>query len=133
MKMESHFVTFYSPGTFVAENTTVPIPSWDIKLAEKMAKDITERHNAHPYCFQFTTRGRDDNELDSKVTKISCRYFIEGKVETLAEVERTQPGSILASNMRCNHIKRVISTTKGWKWTIPLKDDDYILHPAVTR
>lgn len=32
--MEAHFVTFFSPGTFVAEDTTKPIDSWNLPLVD---------------------------------------------------------------------------------------------------
>lgn len=62
--MEKHFVTFLSPGTFMAEDRTMPIPSWDVKLAQQMAESVKERYEAIPYAFYFTTRSRTDEELD---------------------------------------------------------------------
>ena len=43
-KVEKHFVTYYSPGTFVAETTEEPIDSWDVEVAKKRAKNIKERY-----------------------------------------------------------------------------------------
>ena len=80
--MKKHFVTFLSPGTFVAEESTKPIDSWDVDKAVKMARSIKERHNARPYGFQFSTRERGPDDLDSKVTKQSGVYWLGGKVET---------------------------------------------------
>ncbi len=130
--MQQHFVTFYSPGTFVAEMTERPIASWDTKLAVQMSKKISERYNAKPYGFRFTTRARSAKELDSKIVKTSCLYYIEGKVETLKQVEeRNDPKeSILLSNMRCNKYKRVITTNTPWRWTQPLEDGDIVLKEA---
>ena len=36
--MKKHFVTFFSPGTFIAESTTKPIESWNIEEAKEMAE-----------------------------------------------------------------------------------------------
>ena len=47
--MNKHFVTFYSPGSFVAETTTREIESWDIRKAQEMADKISERYDATPY------------------------------------------------------------------------------------
>lgn len=129
--MEKHFVTFYSPGTFVAETTEKPIDSWDVKEAQRMAKSITERYGATPYAFQFTTRGRGPDDLDSKVTKRSGMHYMHGKVETLAEIEaRNDPSeAILRSNMRGNGWDRVVTNTKGYRWTQPLGKDDVVLAP----
>lgn len=127
--MQQHFVTFYSPGTFVAENTTKPIDSWNVDDAVAMAALITERHGAKPYGFRFTTRGRGPDDLDSKEIAKSPMHYIGGKVETLEEVEaRNDPSeSILRTNMRGNGYKRIWSTTSVWQWTQPLSDDDVVL------
>lgn len=127
--MQAHFVTFYSPGTFVAEGTTKPINSWDVDTAVAMSATITERHGAKPYGFRFTTRGREDDELDSKVIATSPMYYIGGRVETREEVEaRNDPSEeILRSNMRCNGYTRIWTTTEGWKWTQPLNDEDVVI------
>ena len=127
--MKQHFVTFYSPGTFVAEQSTEAIDSWDVDAAQKMAENVKERHGATPYAFQFSTRSRGSDDLDSHVSERSSMYFVNCRVETLAEVEeRNDPKErILRSNMRNNGYDRIATTTKGWKWTQPLKADDVVL------
>jgi hypothetical protein len=128
--MTAHFVTFYSPGTFMAEDTTKPIDSWDVSKAMEMAKSITERHGAIPYGFVFTTRKRRDTDLDSKVTKRSGTYYLPHcKVETIADLKAKADSedSILISNMECNGWDRVVTTTKGWRWTQPLREGDVVL------
>lgn len=127
--MEKHFVTFMSPGTFMHEMTTKAIDSWDIKQAQKMAHEITERYSATPFAFQFSTRTRADDELDSKVSAESPTYYLGGKIETLAEVEaRNDPKEdILRSNMRGNGYERIITNTNSWKVTVPFRDDDVLL------
>ncbi len=127
--MKQHFVTFYSPGTFVAETTTQPIHAWDVDLAKAMARKIKERHGATPYGFQFETRGRSDEDLDSHVTATSPLYYLGGKVETLAEVKAraTEDDRILLSNMECNGYERIITNTNSWKSTHPLQPTDVVL------
>jgi hypothetical protein len=129
MMMQQHFVTFFSPGTFVAEHTTKPIDSWSVETAREMMATVKERYDATPYGFRFTTRGREDHELDSKVIAKSPMHYVGGKVETLAEVEaRNDPKEdVLRSNMRCNGYDRIWTTTEGWKWTQPLNADDVVL------
>lgn len=129
MEMQQHFVTFYSPGTFVAETTQKPIEAWNMDDAVAMAGNITERHSAKPYGFRFTTRGREAGDLDSKVIATSPMYYIGGKVETLEEVEaRNSPDEeILRSNMRYNGYNRIWTTTNGWRWTQPLRVDDIVI------
>jgi hypothetical protein len=100
MKVKAHFVTFYSPGTFVAETTEKPIQSWDIEIAKKMARAIKERYGAVPYGFRFSTRSRSEKDLDSKVTATSPLYYLGGTVETLEQVKAraTERDKILISN-----------------------------------
>src|SRR5688572_12971577 len=122
--MRQDFVTFLSPGTFVHEETTKPIDSWDVGKATAMARDIKERHSATPFAFQFSTRERGPEDLDSKVTKTSGRYYLGGKIETLAEIEaRNDPDEqILISNMRGNDWHRVIVNTNSWKIVQPFTE-----------
>ena len=127
--MEKHFVTFYSPGTFMPEMTEKPIASWDVEVAKGMALAVSERYNATPYAFKFTTRGRGPDDLDSKVIRSSNLYFLGGRIETLAEVEaRNDPKEeILRSNMRGNGIKRIIINDNSWRFTGEFHDDDVLL------
>jgi hypothetical protein len=130
MTVTAHFVTFFSPGSFVSEETTEPVNSWDPAAALTRARQITERHNAKPYGFRFTTRTRTDADLDSKVSATSPMYYFGCKVETLAEVQARAPGSILAENMRINDIARIATTTSGYRHSAPLKDEDIVLDDA---
>lgn len=127
--MEKHFVTFYSPGTFVAEQTTKPIESWDVNEAMAMATKISERNAATPYGFKFSTRGRGENDLDSKVIKSSNFYYLGGEVMTLQQVkDKHDPkDNILISNMECNGWDRIVVNRNSWRWTQPLEESDVVL------
>lgn len=129
MSAHAHFVTFYAPGTFVAESTTREIDSWDVEKAMEMARGMKMRYNAAPYGFRFTTRARRDDELDSRQIDQSPFYFLGGKVETIDEVRRRNDPKerILLSNMECNGYDRIIINTNSFKWTQPLEKDDIVL------
>lgn len=129
MIMERHFVTFYSPGTFVVEMTERPIDSWDVDAAIAMAAEIVERYNARPYGFRFSTRTREEDDLDSKVSATSPMHYFAGTISTLEEVKaRDLPDEkILRSNMECNGYDRIITTETPWKWTQPLEPEDIVL------
>lgn len=128
--MRQHFVTFYSPGTFVAEETTRPIAAWDVEAAQAMSSSVSERHGARPYGFRFTTRERGEADLDSHVTAKSPMYFLPHcVVRTVADLD-PQRDSILISNMEGNGWPRVVQTTEGWSWTVPLAEKDVVLSPA---
>ena len=113
--MEKHFVTFFSPGTFVAETTEKPVDSWDVEAARKMADEITERYGATPYGFRFTTRTRGPDDLDSKVSAKSPMYYINCKVQTLEflEARNREDERILVSNMKSNGWDRVGDDARG--------------------
>lgn len=127
--MEQHFVTFYSPGTFVAETTTKPIDAWDVNRAVEMALHICERYHARPYGFRFHTRARTDQELDSTEVARSGMYYLNCKVETLADIQAQQDpkDKILISNMECNRWDRIVTPKQGWRWAQPLLDGDVVL------
>ncbi len=127
--MIKHFVIFFSPGTLFSEQTEKSINSWDVGKAVKMAKKIKERHGATPYGFCFTSRGRKDDELDSKEIRRSGTYFLGGKVLTLKDVkERNDPkDKILISNMESNHFNKVIENCNSWKTVQPLSRKDKVL------
>ena len=127
--MKKHFVEFFSPGTLVAESSLLPIDNWDVEKAMKMADTITERHGATPYGFQFVTKAREDDELDSKIVKRSKTYYLGGKVFTLAEIKKKNDPDdrILISNMEGNHYPAVIINTNSWKWTQPFEKGDVLL------
>jgi|SRR5579872_800893 len=127
--MQQHFVTFYSPGTFVAESSTEPIESWDVETAKTLAKGIKERHGATPYGFRFTTRGRSNDDLDSSVIDTSPMYYLGGTVETLEEVKNRATGDerILVANMEGNGYEKIITSTNSWRWTQPLQPTDVVL------
>lgn len=130
MTVTAHFVTFFSPGTFVAETTTEPIDSWNPAAALLRARQIIERHGASPYGFRFTTRTRTDADLDSKVSATSPMYYFGVKIETLAEVQAREPDSILAQNMRINRIALIVTTTGGYRSAAQLKPEDIVLDDA---
>ncbi len=124
--MKRHFVTFYSPGTFVGEQSTKEIESWDPEKAREMMADIEARYGATPYGFRFTTRKRGMRQLDSEVVETSGMYYVDCKVQTLEDVQ-ADGAHVLADNMRINHWDRVVTTTKGWAWSQPLQEGDVVL------
>lgn len=126
--MKAHFVTFLSPGTLVFEETEKPIKSWDVRKAVQMSKKVTERYNAKPFGFFFTTRQRSDSELDSKQVARSKMYYLGGKLMTLQQVKAEMPDAeILISNMQCNKIKQVLVNNNSWRVVVPFEAGDTLL------
>lgn len=127
--MQKHYVHFESPGTFVAETNTKEVPSWDVDLAVAMSSDIQQRHGARPYGFYFTTRARGEEDFDSKQVARSGMYYLGGKVETREEVDaRNDPSEdVLRFNMRANNVRRIWTSTNGYRWTRALEDGDTVI------
>ena len=126
MSNQKHYVTFYSPGSFVSETTVKEIDAWSVDLAVRMAKEIKERHRATPYGFTFKTMESDG--WSPKTVKESGMYYLGGKLLSLADIPDTSENSILRSNMICNNYEYVIENTNSWKITLPFyKDKDTVL------
>lgn len=127
--IKQDYVIFYSPGSFVAEQTQKPVEGWNVEAATEMARGIRERHGATPYGFCFITRGRRDDELDSREIARSPTYYLGGRIETIEEVEaRNDPKeSILRENMRGNGYDRIVVNDNSWRWTQSLRPDDVVL------
>lgn len=121
--MIAHTVTFYSPGTFLLETSTLEIQEWDVDQALRLSFNVIERHGARPFSFRFNT------EEDGKPVVSSPLYYIGGRVRTLADVEADNlPNEeVLRWNMKNNGIARVIETNTSYKHTSELKDDDIVL------
>lgn len=141
-----HYVTFYSPGTFVSETSTKQIGEWDTAEAVKLSEAIVERHGARPYAFRFETMREGDGVADPEGVvhkveptklKSSGMYFIGGNLRSYKDVVRdNRPNeSILRSNMDCNRIPYVCEVTRGYLSTHPFEENDSIVDAAgnVTR
>lgn len=129
--MQKHFVTFYSPGTFMNETSRKEVDSWDVEKAVEMAHSITERYNATPYAFRFSTVDKTGSDWDMQTEDVARGplYFLGGTVRTYKEVcEQDDPDeNILRSNMKSNDYKRVITNTNSWETTVPFGDEDILL------
>lgn len=126
--MKKCFVTFYAPGTFVAEQTTKCVANWDIEKAVEMMAGIEERYHAKPYGFQFYTMKRGWGDFEPKEIDRSPFYYVNCKVQSLEDIEAEGgPASILAQNMRTNGWDRVVTTMEGWSWSQPLNKGDIVL------
>lgn len=126
MSNQKHYVTFYSPGSFVSESTSKEIDAWSVDLAIRMAKDIKGRHGATPYGFSFETKESDG--WSPKTVKESGMYYLGGKLLTIDDIPDTDGNSVLRDNMRFNNYEYVIENTNSWKVTLPFdKNKDTLL------
>lgn len=136
--MKKEFVTFYSPGTFVSEYSQKPIETRDVRKAVEMAASISERYNAKPYAFDFTTRIVADPipdgyggtlNVEAKTIDTSGHYFLSGRLETVEDVERRRDheDTILLSNMRGNGMWIVCVTNNGYRHVMAFKEQDFVV------
>lgn len=128
--MEKHFVHILSPGTFLSEENTYEIDRWgDVQKALELARTVKQRYGARPYGFCFSTRRREIDDFDSKVSQRSGMYYIGGTIETYEEVmARNDPDEeILRSNMKSNGYKRIVVNRNSYKFTAPLHEGDMVL------
>lgn len=124
------FVTFFYPGSLFEERASEPVGSRDL------AK-LTVPKGA--YAFQFFDRTDGVIELDGDLTPVmgkaknhSPRYYPDGKVLTLAEVEAERGAdSILAQNMRDNGWGCIIRTRRGTYQ--PLEEGDEVVPTTAAR
>lgn len=139
MPTRKHFVTFLSPGTFVSEETTKPIDTWDPVQAVTMGETIVERYGAKPYAFYFATflvaDPIPDGEggtlaVQGKEVERSGMYHLGGKVESFDEVvARNDPKEeTMRRNMEWNDHQYVCITTNSYKHCAIFNEKDVVVN-----
>lgn len=127
-----HFVTFFSPGTFVSEYTTKPIKSRNTKLAAQMAREIKERHGATPYGFRFETRIKfiaARITAESPSVKTSKMFYLGGCVRSSAKVlaGKHPTEKILRENVKSNKYPAIIVNRNSYEIACPFLKGDVLL------
>lgn len=130
MKIQTHYVTFLSPGSFMSEQTTEKVDSWDVQAAVERSKEIVERYSARPYAFHFQTKEFDSDTGRHEVIANSPTYYLGGVVYSYEEVvARNDPNeSILRDNMKYNHMSHIIQFANPYRITQPFREDDIRLN-----
>lgn len=93
MTMQQHYVTFYSPGTLVPEQTTRRVDAWDVAAAVAMAGEDILRSNmrcngwerilTNRNSYAFTT----DMRADDVVLRIGTLIYFRSPVRSLQSGE----------------------------------------------
>lgn len=139
-----HFVDFFSPGTFVSEQSRREVKALDTREAVEIANGIQERHAAKPYGFQFVTCIVSDAipdgeggklEVAPKEVERSGTHYLGGKLLMYDEMPETKDTHILRSNMRGNNMPICIENCNSWRFTGEFKEKDCIVDAdgSVTR
>lgn len=127
--MEKHYVSFYSPGTFISECTSKEIDSWDVEKAKEMARDIKDRYGSNTYGFRFRTQNHSDDDMTVQVTKLSGMYFFSGTIRSISFIilQDKPEEKILRSNMITNGWDSVIEINNPHKLVLPFEKGDVLL------
>lgn len=129
------FVEFFSPGTFVSEQSVRPCKHGDIMGALEMARTVKERHNAAPYGFRFYTverqivddgQGNTAQKSSEKINR-SGMHYITGTLLKYDEIPETSSTQILRDNMRCNDYAYCIENRNSYRFTGEFAQDDCIV------
>lgn len=121
--MIQHYVKFYYPGFFFAEDSVEAIDHRDPDKVE-VPKSA--------YGFFFFDRKEIDDDgdvLQSDSLNESGTYFI-GEVKSLDEIPETPENEILRRNMKVNGWTNVVKLECGWYQ--PFKDGDQIYRPLTS-
>lgn len=138
---QQEFVTFYSPGTLFAEQTSKAIERRDSALAVALGESIVERYGARPWGFRFETRIVADPvpdgmggtlRVESRTLDTSGMHYLGGRLETFDDVAARNDASesILRSNMRCNGMWIVVANERTRAQ--PFDEADVIVDAAGT-
>jgi hypothetical protein len=134
--MRKHFVEFFSPGTFVPEQTRKPIDAWNPVVAVELANGITERYGAKPYGFKFVTVLTADPVPDGEGGQLTVEpkevarsgtHFLGGRLLTFDEIPDAEEFKTLRFNMGCNDMPIVIENSNSWKFTGAFHEKDCIV------
>jgi len=103
------YIEFFLPGLVLSDTDA-------IEVTPKTLANLPVPKNAFAFCYYhiLETEAPDGTVLKSDRLGVSGRYYIGGRVLTLADVKQEMPGErILIDNMEGNGWDRVIQTPLG--------------------
>lgn len=140
---EKIYARFLSPGTFVHEESRVPLETGTVDEALRLSSTLVERHGARPFGFMLLTMlvhepipdGRGGTlEVVPKELERSGMYFLGGQVLRFEEVRAQEPPeSVLSRNMENNDFPIVIETVRGYRAANPFRVDDVSIDPETGK
>lgn len=119
--MLKHYVRYLYPGVFMPEEKVEEVKKRDIKIKNPPKLSSLD-------CFAYYFFDRMEIEFGKEILKgnecnQSKRYYVGGKLYTLAKLKKEKPGlTTLVNNMECNHWKKVILCRTG-NWQPFMKGD----------
>ena len=136
--MRKHYVRYFSPGTFLSEESERPIYAWDVELAAQGARKVNERYGAKPYAFVFLAKLVGDPvpdgeggvlQVEPKEVMRSGYYYLKGKLLTIEDIKarRNPTESILLSNMQANGWPIVVETCNSYRSIQPFEERDFVI------
>lgn len=135
-----HFAEFYSPGTILAEVSTVELECDSIEEAVYRSKSIVVRHGATPYAFDIVTKivappvdgGEDGVMMDviPKEVERRGRFYLGGKLRRFGEVVKAEgENAVIVFNMRSHECPICIEIVNGYRSTHFFDENDVIVNP----
>lgn len=123
-KKTKHFVTFYYPGAFVAEDSTMEIDY-------RFLGDVLGLKNAKgAYGFTFHSIDYinfDGKEYKSEIFDKTGMFYIDGEIFTFKQMKKRFPEEhISISNMEVNRWEKIVRTNAGW--FLPFRKNDQIIN-----
>lgn len=131
-----HKAIFFSPGTFVCEQTSRDIDSWDTVAAVALGADIVERHGAKPFGFQFATYLIADPiadgeggllQVEPREVERTGTYYLGGEVLKYDDIPSTDDTRILLGNMKGNRYPLVIENRNSYRFTTFFNAKDFVV------
>ena len=134
MKIEHkdhYLVTFYSPGTFFSETSSIRLDELDINKILKKAKGTSERYNAKPYGYTWKQIreffiGKEKLEKEEVLDESKGYIFITGNV--IFSKDLTNPDeNIFKSNLESNAGGVGIQNFNSYKFSYFFDKNDIII------
>ena len=124
LKAKEIWCRFYSPGTFMSEQSSFRLFEQDIVEAVRKYELINERYDAKPYGFMFE---------DGNGKSTSGMYYLTGRIVKYDDIPDDKEHNILRCNMRCNNWPICIENTNSYRFTAPFKEGDCIVNLVLVK
>lgn len=126
--MKKHYILFYTPNHWPALETWVevePHQAEDVEHAKKLAPTVVSFKGITPDSFEFVTRGRTDEELDSRIISRSCTYFLGGRKISVKDLRVESPQHFVLRHTLCDDDEVIVDTK--YPRLLRVKDGDVLL------
>lgn len=136
--IRKHYIIYHTPGDGFKRAmfpTDLELDWQTSKLeaideaVERSADMNAENPAFRPFAFNFLTKARGENDLDSHVEAQSHLFWLGGHVESVSDlIARNDPTErIIVNNMRDLNADYVITNRNSFTWVQPFSPGDVVL------